>query len=85
MATVQISNDIALLGHLIRRAGFGASASRLESLQTMSYEQVVDELINENIEMFKKDFPKFTYNVVSWKRKFCFQDNLKTNSFWFNR
>ena len=46
MATVQISNDIALLGHLIRRAAFGASASRLESLQTMSYEQVVDELIN---------------------------------------
>ena len=45
MATLQISSDTALLGHLIRRAAFGASASKLESLRTVPYEEIVEDLI----------------------------------------
>ena len=44
MATLQISSDTALLGHLIRRAAFGASASKLESLRTVPYEEIVEDL-----------------------------------------
>jgi len=46
MATLQISSDTALLGHLIRRAAFGASASKLESLRSVSYEEIVEDLIH---------------------------------------
>ena len=46
MATLQISSDTALLGHLIRRAAFGASASKLESLRSVPYEEIVEDLIH---------------------------------------
>ena len=40
------SEDIALMAHLMRRAGFGATRDRLEQLVEKGYEQVVDELVD---------------------------------------
>lgn len=38
--------DIALLAHLYRRAGFGATRSQLEQLATRPYEEIVEDLVN---------------------------------------
>ena len=39
-------DDIALMAHLMRRAGFGASRDELEILVEKGYEQVVEELVD---------------------------------------
>ena len=41
-----ISNDTALMAHLLRRAGFGASRDELEGYLAMGYEGAVDTLLN---------------------------------------
>ena len=38
--------DIALMAHLMRRAGFGATRSEVEELAELGYEQTVDRLLN---------------------------------------
>ena len=49
MTTVTATN-VALVGHLMRRAGFGLPAHELEKLSEKSYEALVDDLV---------DFDKF--------------------------
>ena len=44
MAT-RAATDVGLMGHLMRRAGFGASASEIERLAEIGYDAVVDELL----------------------------------------
>ncbi len=39
-------NDISLLAHLMRRAGFGSTRADLENLSKKSYEDVVDDLLH---------------------------------------
>ena len=39
-------SDIALMSHLMRRAGFGATRDDLEALSTRDYEVVVDDLLH---------------------------------------
>jgi uncharacterized protein (DUF1800 family) len=39
-------NDIALMGHLMRRAGFGAQYQELEARAAKGYEKTVEELLN---------------------------------------
>ena len=39
-------NDLALMGHLMRRAGFGATRAELEELTARGYEQVVEDLLD---------------------------------------
>ena len=49
MATVKTGPDtanIALIAHLMRRAGFGATRDQLEALAKMGYDATVDELLN---------------------------------------
>ena len=48
---ISISTDerIALIGHLMRRVGVGASRDRLESLSEKSYEQLVEDLLSPNL------------------------------------
>jgi len=41
-----ISNDTALMAHLLRRAGFGASREELEQYLAMGYEGAVEALLN---------------------------------------
>ncbi len=43
--------DIDLLGHLYRRAGFGATREQLEQLSKLSYEDTVDALLNPDPKM----------------------------------
>ena len=38
--------DIALMAHLMRRAGFGATRDELESLAENGYEATVDALLD---------------------------------------
>ena len=38
--------DIALMAHLMRRAGFGATRDELEAKVEQGYEAVVEELLN---------------------------------------
>ena len=41
------SEDIALMAHLMRRAGFGASREELEARVAIGYEATVEELVNQ--------------------------------------
>ena len=45
MATAKIGSDIALIAHLMRRAGFGATRDQLETLAEMGYDATVEELL----------------------------------------
>ena len=38
--------DLALMAHLMRRAGFGANRDELEALAAKGYDAVVDELVD---------------------------------------
>ena len=40
------SEDIALMAHLMRRAGFGASREELEARVATGYEATVEELVH---------------------------------------
>ncbi len=60
--------DIALLAHLYRRAGFGATRAELEKQATRSYEDVVEDLVNpERLpepedEIIKRYYPQLFAN-----------------------
>ena len=41
-----ISNDTALMAHLLRRAGFGANRNELEEYLAMGYDGAVEALLN---------------------------------------
>lgn len=41
-----MSEDLALIAHLMRRAGFGASREELEAYVAKGYEEVVEDLLN---------------------------------------
>ena len=45
MMTSTVSSDVGLMGHLMRRAAFGAQAEELEELAERGYDTVVDELL----------------------------------------
>ena len=38
--------DLALMAHLLRRAGFGASRDEIEARVAQGYDNVVEELLN---------------------------------------
>ena len=38
--------NVALMAHLMRRAGFGASRAELEEMAARGYDTVVEELLN---------------------------------------
>ena len=52
-------DDIALMAHLMRRAGFSAGPEELERLTEQGYEETVDELINPS-----KNSPPADQNVM---------------------
>ena len=54
------SEDIALMAHLMRRAGFGASREELEARAARGYEATVDELLNPDAEpVDRHDFLRY--------------------------
>ena len=44
--TVIEKTDVALLGHRVRRAGFGLPARKLEELVDRGYDAIVDDLVD---------------------------------------
>ena len=44
--TTLVAADVGLIGHLIRRAGFGSPAAELEVLAARGYDSIVEELLH---------------------------------------
>src|SRR6516165_6843464 len=60
------SEDIALMAHLMRRAGFGAGREELEARAARGYEATVEELLNSDAEpVDRHDF--YRYHPGFWK------------------
>ena len=47
MTTVHEKQDVALMAHLLRRAGFGATSDELDHYMSMSYEDAVEDLLSK--------------------------------------
>ena len=62
------SEELQLKAHLLRRAGFGVSRSELESLESKTYEEIVEDLLNvelldePNEDYLKRYNPDLTYH-----------------------
>ena len=60
-----VDKDLALMAHLLRRAGFGASRDELEARVAQGYDNVVEELLNPADEpgieedLLFRDYPNF--------------------------
>ena len=60
------SEDIALMAHLMRRAGFGASREELEARAAKGYEATVEELLNPTAEPVDR-YEFLRYHPGFWK------------------
>ncbi len=64
-------NDLALIAHLMRRAGFGASRSELEQLTPKGYETIVEDLLHPDRfpdveeDALRRYYPELTYQDSS--------------------
>ena len=65
MTTVSNKQDLALMAHLLRRAGFGATPAELDRAMNLGYDAMVDELLNpdhddnipfDKIRRWRKDY-----------------------------
>ena len=61
------NQNIALMAHLMRRAGFGATRDELESLAAKGYEAVVDELLNPEEKPDLDRYELIRYQPWTWK------------------
>ena len=59
-------DDIALMAHLMRRAGFGASREELEARAAKGYEETVEELVNPQAEPVDR-YAFLRYHPGFWK------------------
>ena len=69
-----MANDVALIAHLMRRAGFGASRAELDELASKGYKAVVDDLVNP------ERFPELEEDI--WKRynlELSYNDSLQAH------
>ena len=60
-------NDIALMAHLMRRAGFGATREELEARAAKGYEATVEELLNSEAQDAVDIRDLLRYHPWSWK------------------
>ena len=60
-------DDIALMAHLMRRAGFGATRGQLESYVAKGYEATVEELLNPEAQEPVDRLELLRYHPWSWK------------------
>ena len=65
-----MSDDrLALMAHLLRRAGFGASRDELEAYAARSYDEVVDDLVHPerapdlDEDVLRRYYPQLQANV----------------------
>ncbi len=61
------NDDIALMAHLMRRAGFGATQDQLEELAEKGYEATVEELLNPRDEETADNYEFLRYHPGYWK------------------
>ena len=61
------NDDIALMAHLMRRAGFGATQDQLEELAEKGYEATVEELLNPRDEQTADNYEFLRYHPGYWK------------------
>ena len=59
--------DIALMAHLMRRAGFGASREELEARVAKGYEATVEELLHPEDQEPVDSYELLRYHPWSWK------------------
>ena len=62
-----MAEDIALLAHLMRRAGFGASREELEARAARGYAATVDELLNPESVAGADRYEFLRYHPSFWK------------------
>ena len=60
------NHDIALMGHLMRRAGFGAQYHELEARAAKGYEETVEELLNPTDETHGMDLDLGERYFLEW-------------------
>ena len=60
-------NDIALMGHLMRRAGFGATREEIEARAAKGYEATVEELLNPEGQEQVDPLDLQRYHGWTWK------------------
>ena len=58
-------NDIGLMAHLMRRAGFGAPRSKIEELAEMGYDRVVDQLLDPDNQPALDEATFFRYHPMA--------------------
>ena len=61
------SKDIALMAHLMRRAGFGATREELEARVAKGYEATVEELLHPEEQEGPDPYEFLRYHSWSWK------------------
>ena len=61
------NDDIALMAHLMRRAGFGATQDQLEELAEKGYEATVEELLNPHDQEAADNYEFLRYHPGYWK------------------
>jgi hypothetical protein len=61
------SQDIALMAHLMRRAGFGATREELEQRAARGYEATVEELLNPEKQPALNRYELIRYHPWTWK------------------
>ena len=60
------NNDVALMAHLMRRAGFGAQYDELEARASKGYEAMVEELLNPTEETHGMDLDLGERYFIEW-------------------
>jgi uncharacterized protein (DUF1800 family) len=61
------NQDIALMAHLMRRAGFGATREELEQRAAQGYEDTVEELLNPEAQPALNRYELVRYHPWVWK------------------
>ena len=59
-------NDVALMGHLMRRAGFGCQYHELEARAAKGYEETVEELLNPSEDTHGMDLDLAERSFIEW-------------------
>ncbi|MBM3941393.1 MAG: DUF1800 domain-containing protein [SAR202 cluster bacterium] len=60
-------NDIALMAHLMRRAGFGASREEIEARAAKGYEATVEELLNPEVQEAVDRYDLIRFQPWTWR------------------
>ena len=62
-----MAEELALMAHLMRRAGFGASRDELEARVERGYEATVEELLNPELQTGSDRYQFLRYHPYFWK------------------